>query len=156
MTRDVTETDTITVSVPIALRKRGGRKTVNAPARLPTIISGKPSGDEALIKALARAFRWRTLIETGVHSTVAEIAAAEKVNPSYASRILRLSLLDPLIVEAILDRQHLAGLNFCRLMQPFPASWERQQYEIAETGDERPDIMECRDATSASLMLRSS
>ena len=127
MTRDVTETDTITVSVPIALRKRGGRKTVGAPARLPTLISGNPSGDDALIKALARAFRWRTLIETGVHSTVAEIAAAEKVNPSYASRILRLSLLAPEIVEEILDSRHPAGITLDRLMRPFPVAWEQQR-----------------------------
>jgi hypothetical protein len=133
MTHDVTETDTIIVSVPIALRKRSGRKTVDAPARLPTIISGNPSGDEALIKALARAFRWRTLIETGVHSTVAEIAAAEKVNPSYASRILRLSLLAPDIVEEILDRRLLASITLDHLMRPFPVVWERQRAAFSET-----------------------
>jgi hypothetical protein len=59
-----------------------------------------------MIKALARAFRWRKLLETGVYATIEELAAAEKINPSYVSRILRMTLLAPDIVEAILDGRH--------------------------------------------------
>jgi DNA-binding IscR family transcriptional regulator len=55
------------------------------------------------MKALVRAFRWRRMLETGAVSTVREIAAREKINSSYISRVLRLTLLAPEIVEAIAD-----------------------------------------------------
>lgn len=59
--------------------------------------------DSTLVKALARAFRWRNLLETGVNGSVAAVAAAEKINSSNVSRVLRLTLLAPDLVEAILD-----------------------------------------------------
>jgi hypothetical protein len=59
--------------------------------------------DSALVKAIARAFRWRKLLEIGVYGSGEEIAAAEKINASYGGRILRLTLLAPEIAEAILD-----------------------------------------------------
>ncbi|MEO3470402.1 hypothetical protein AAFN86_00955 [Roseomonas sp. CAU 1739] len=59
--------------------------------------------DITLIKAVARAFRWRLMLEAGRFGTINELAAAEKINSSYVSRVLRLTLLAPDIVEAILD-----------------------------------------------------
>ena len=80
------------------------------------------------MRALARAFRWRKLLETGAVATVHEIAAAENINPSYVSRVLRLTLLAPEIVEAIL-----AGVGggdgspLERLMRPFATDWGEQR-----------------------------
>jgi hypothetical protein len=54
-----------------------------------------------MVKAIALAFQWRKLQESGTHATIAEIAAADKINESYVGRILRLTLLAPDIVEAI-------------------------------------------------------
>jgi hypothetical protein len=63
-----------------------------------------PSGaDSTLVKALARAFRWRRMMESGRFATIDELAAVEKINSSYVSRLLRLTLLAPNIVDAILD-----------------------------------------------------
>ena len=62
----------------------------------------------AMFKALARGFRWRKLLETGVYGTIEEIAAAEKINSSYVSRLLRMTLLAPDIVESILDGRAVA------------------------------------------------
>jgi hypothetical protein len=59
--------------------------------------------DNATVKAIARAFRWRGMLENGTHATIAEIAAAEKINESYVSRVFRLTLLAPEIVEAIIN-----------------------------------------------------
>jgi hypothetical protein len=56
-----------------------------------------------MVTALARAFRWRKLLEPGVFATVEEIAAAEIINASYVGRVLRLTLLAPDLAEAILD-----------------------------------------------------
>jgi hypothetical protein len=79
-----------------------------------------------MVKALARAFRWRKLLETGVYGTIAEIAAAEKINSSYVSRILRLTLLAPDIVEAIVNGRHPPELTLANVMKPFPARWDQQ------------------------------
>jgi hypothetical protein len=83
--------------------------------------------DSALVRALARAFRWRKLIEAGVYGTIAELASAEKINSSYVSRSLRMTLLAPELVESILDGiapRH--QLTVGDLMRPFPANWSRQ------------------------------
>src|SRR3546814_17743126 len=76
-----------------------------------------------MVKALARAFRWRSLLETGVHGTIGEIAAAEKINPSYASRVLRLTLLAPAIVETTLAGTPGPDVPLARLPQQFPVEW---------------------------------
>ncbi|WP_246164191.1 hypothetical protein [Blastochloris sulfoviridis] len=89
-----------------------------------------PDSDIALvntmIKALARAHRWRRMLESGEFATVQDLAAAEKINPSYLARVLRLTLLAPDIVEAILDGRQPAGLQLNDLLAPFPVEWERQ------------------------------
>jgi hypothetical protein len=64
-----------------------------------------------MVKAIARAFRWREMLENGTHATIAEIAAAEKINESYVGRVLRLTLLAPDLVEAILAGRQSAGLQ---------------------------------------------
>ena len=72
-------------------------------------------------------FAGARLLETGVHGTVDEIARAEDINPSYVSRILRLTLLAPDIVDAILDGRQPSALTLARLMKPIPLEWERQR-----------------------------
>jgi hypothetical protein len=76
-------------------------------------------GQSTVVKALARAFRWRKLLETGVFATVEEMAAAEKINAAYVGRVLRLTLLAPDIVEAILDGRQPAEMTLAVLMRPF-------------------------------------
>ena len=80
---------------------------------------------EAAAKALARAFRRRKLLETGVYGTIEELAAAEKINSSYVSRILRLTLLAPDVVKAILNGKHAPKVTLATLMQPFSTDWLR-------------------------------
>jgi len=114
----------LTVRVPLAVRKqRGGRKLMIAPAS--TTNRGASAADTTLVKALARAFRWRRMLEAGRYSTINELAAAEKINSSYVSRLLRLTLLAPDIVEAILDGRQPDGMTLPGLMEPFPVEWER-------------------------------
>ncbi len=79
-----------------------------------------------MVKAIARAFRWREMLENGTHSTIAEIAAAEKINESYVGRVLRLTLLAPDIVEAILGGRQPAELQLDILMRRFPVEWRAQ------------------------------
>jgi hypothetical protein len=118
--------EVVRVRVPFSIRKRGGRKLVVVPAGTEAVAE-RPHVDNAMVKALARAFRWRKLLETGVYGTIEELAAAEKINPSYVSRILRMTLLAPDIVNAVLNGNYSPALTLSALMKPFPIEWEDQQ-----------------------------
>ena len=119
---------TVTVTVPFAIRKRGGRKLVITPDGMAAAPTPRSRVDSALLKALARGFRWRKLLEKGDFSTIEEIADAENINPSYISRVLRLTLLAPETVEAILAGTQPAGLTRAEVMKPFPLEWQRQVF----------------------------
>jgi hypothetical protein len=79
-----------------------------------------------MVKAIARAFRWRDMLESGEYATIREIAAAEKINESYAGRVLRLTLLAPELVEAIMQGRQPAWLGLNVLMKGLPALWSEQ------------------------------
>jgi hypothetical protein len=116
----------LTVRVPLAVRKhRGGRKLVLTPGGMAP--RGALAADTTLAKALARAFRWRRMMKAGRYSTIDELAAAEKINSSYVSRLLRLTLLAPDIVEAILDGRQTDGLTLPALIERFPTAWAEQR-----------------------------
>lgn len=116
---------TLTVRMHFAIKKRGGRKLVIAPDGAPW-SPPRARIDNTMIKAIARAHRWRRLLENGDFVSVAELAAAEKINESYLCRVLRLTLLAPDIVEAILDGRQLFGLEIEKVLKPFPPEWEEQ------------------------------
>ena len=118
---------TVTVTVPFAVRKRGGRKLVITPDGVTAAPAPRANVDSALLKALARGFRWRKLLETGDYSTIEEIADAENINPSYVSRVLRMTLLAPEIVEAIVAGRQPDGLTMLAAMKAFPADWALQR-----------------------------
>jgi hypothetical protein len=92
---------------------------------LPTWRRLVRAADRASVKTMAHGFRWRGLVEPGVYGSVAKIAAAEKINPSYVSRVLRLTLLAPDIVEAILDGRQPGKTTLASLMEPFPMNWAK-------------------------------
>ena len=118
--------ETVTVEVPFTIRKRGGRKQVITPDGASAWVSPRTRIDNTMIKAIARGFRWRKLLETQAYGTIEEIAAAEKINSSYVSRLLRMTLLAPYIVEAILDGRQPTKVTLAVLMRPFPVAWEEQ------------------------------
>ena len=118
----------VTVTVPFAIRKRGGRTLVITPDGVTSAPVPRTRVDSALLKALARGFRWRKLLETGHFATIQEIAEAENINPSYISRVLRMTLLAPDIVEAILAGSHPAGLTRAKVLKPFPMEWKRHVF----------------------------
>ncbi len=117
---------TLTVRVPFAIRKRGSRKLAIA-ADGSTLAPLRPRIDNTLVKALARAHRWNKLLESGRYGSAAELAAAEKINPSYVSRVLRLTLLAPDIVEAIVEGQQADGVEATLLLRPFSTDWNEQR-----------------------------
>lgn len=82
--------------------------------------------DSTLVKALARAFRWKRLLESGEFATIAELAEREGIASSYMTRVLQLTMLAPDIVEAILDGRQRPEVTLARLMVPVPAEWQDQ------------------------------
>lgn len=118
--------ETVIVEVPFTIRRRGGRKQVITPDGSSALVSQRTRIDSTMIKAIARGFRWRKLLEAGVYGTIDEIAKAEKINPSYVSRVLRMTLLAPAIVEAILDGRQTPEMTLAGLMGPFPVEWRQQ------------------------------
>jgi hypothetical protein len=110
---------------PIGVReKRGGRKLVVTPDGAPW--APRPRVDNPMVKAVARAFRWRKMLDEGTFGTLDDLARAKGVHPTYVSRVLRLTLLAPEIVEAILDGRQPAGLQLDDLVPGFPLEWGRQ------------------------------
>lgn len=117
---------TVTVVVPFAFRKRGGRKLILTPDGVTATPQQRTRVDSALLKALARGFRWHGLLESGVYATIQEIAAVEEINPSYVSRVLRMALLAPEIVEAVVAGRQPEGLTMAKALEPFPVDWTQQ------------------------------
>lgn len=114
--------ETVTLHIPFRVPKRGGRKEMQLPANSPA----PRKTDSTLIKALARAFRWKRMLDSGEFATIAELAEREGIAPSYLTRVLRLTLLAPDIVEAILDDRQGPEMTLAHVLEPFPVEWERQ------------------------------
>ena len=124
MTRGAPIPDTVTLHVPFRVVKRGGRKEM----QMPEGVTQQRKPDRALIKALARAFRWKRMLDSGEFATIAELAEREGIAPSYMTRVLRLAPLAPDIVEAILDgRQQGPEVTLAQLLATFPAEWTGQR-----------------------------
>jgi len=118
--------DVISIEIPMAFKKRGGRKVIV----LPDGSHGHPTPaatiDNSMIKAIARAFRWQKLLENGTYTCLDDIARSERIGASFVSRYYRLVLLAPDIVDAILDGRQPAQLTMKDLLVPFPVEWEKQ------------------------------
>ena len=127
MTRTQPIPETVTIHVPFRLVKRGGRKEM----QLPVGASQTRKADNTLVKALARAFRWKRMLESGEFATIAELADREGIAPSYMTRVLRLTLLAPDIVEAILDGKPGPVVTLAKLMEPPALGWDEQRRALA-------------------------
>lgn len=127
MTRGVPIPETVTLHVPFRVVKRGGRKEMH----LPDGVTHSRRTDNTLVKALARAFRWKQMLETGEFATIAELAEREGIAPSYMTRVLRLTLLAPNIVEAILDGKQGPEVTLAQVLEPFPEGWDEQPGALA-------------------------
>lgn len=120
----------VTVIVPLTIRRRGGRKQIISPDGAP-VRAGEAEGaagtrgDPALVKALARAFRWRRMLEEGRHSSIRELAAAEGVDRAYIGRVLNLTLLSPEVVEEILDGRG-PTVPTSQIFDAIAADWQKR------------------------------
>lgn len=119
---------TITVRVPLKIRRRPGRKTVVTPA--PTADADSTiatRADPVLVKALARAFRYQRLLDAERYASISEMAAGEGIDRGYLGRLLRLAVLAPDVVEGLLDGRHFHDRGLAGLMEPLPMNWSDQR-----------------------------
>jgi len=123
---------TITVHIPMTMRHQGGRKQVITPAGATPWIPIPPRVNNTLVKAIVRAHRWRDKLETGNYATVRDLAKAEAIDEVYLGRILRLTLLSPTLIEAILEGRQPATLELDDLLRQFPVEWDRQLGSLTE------------------------
>jgi hypothetical protein len=124
MTRGAPIPEIVTLHVPFRVVKRSGRKEM----QMPEGAASPRRADSVLVKALARAFRWKRMLETGDFATINELADREGIAPSYMTRVLRLTLLAPDIVEAILDGTQGPEVTLARVLEPFPIEWNKEVF----------------------------
>ena len=125
---------TMIVHIPITLRHQGGRKQVVPPAGATPWIPTPRRVDNTLVKAIVRAHRWRDMLESGRYATVRDLAKAESINESYFGRVLRLTLLSPSIIEAILEGRQPPTLELEGLLKQFPIEWDQQLGRLTKGG----------------------
>ena len=129
--------DTVSVEVPMTFKLRGGRKVIILPDGTQGSPLSKATIDSTMVKAIARAFRWQAMLENGTYGCIEDIARAERINGSFVSRVIRLALLAPDIVELILAGKQPASLTLKALMAPFPVEWESQRAVLLDRDNDR-------------------
>ena len=132
----------LTVRVPLAIKTRGGQKVIVSPDGTSMSLNGRQvrtAADPVLTKALARAFRWKRMLDEGRYASISEIARSEKIDRGYVGSILRLTLLAPEIVEALINGSQPADLGLPTLMEPFPIEWDQQRVAILRRHQRRHD-----------------
>ena len=131
----------ISVNVPLMLKKRGGRREVILPQAFASDNPMHPSHQEALVIAIARAHRWQKLLDEGKFESISDLAREIGLDVSFAARLLRLTLLAPDIIEAILMGEEPSGLSLTKLTKAGPILWSKQEkgWVSSDDRDQMPD-----------------
>ncbi len=116
-----------TTNIPMTFRSRGGKTVIVLPDGSRGVVRREATIDNTMVKVIARAFRWQCLLYNGTYATIEDLAIAEKINPSYISRVLRLAFLSPKVVQAILDGKQPVWLTMKDLLRPHPNNWPEQE-----------------------------
>ncbi len=117
----------IIVHVPVNFRQWGGKKVLVGPKGQDLrTLDTETRKDEKLLKALARAYKWQKQIALGKYQNAREIEEAEKINHSYVQRVMRMMLLSPRIIEAILDGEQPEGFALTDIDKTFSPLWDEQ------------------------------
>ena len=124
MNKDILESEM--THITMTFRARAGKTVIVLPDGSRGVARRGATIDNSMVKLIVRGFRWQRMLYEGKFTSIEDLSAAEKINPSYVSRVLRLSYLSPKIVEAILDGNGPAELSMKHLMKPFPMDWQKQ------------------------------
>ena len=139
----MTTATSITVRVPLTIRRRPGRKTVVTPVA-DGVAPVTTRADPALVKALARAFRYQRMLEQGRYASISEMAAAERIERGYLGSLLRLTLLAPDLVELVLDGRGADRVALPALLKPMPLVWAQQRARLVSDEPSRRAELEAQ------------
>jgi hypothetical protein len=120
--------------VAASWKRHGGRKLIIAPDHGDAWAPAKPRPDETLIRALARAHRWKRMLKNGIHSSINALAEAEKINRAYVCRLLNLTLLSPEIAESVLDGRQSKGVVLEEMVKAISSDWAEQRRAFVAMG----------------------
>jgi hypothetical protein len=124
----VADNGNLQIHIPMLIRRMRGRKQVIAPQDLDgEVPEAAEPVQAAIVQALARAFSWAEILESGQVKSISELARSLKVDGSYVTRILKLTTLAPDIVEAIINGEEPDGLSLAKLTRTFPEEWSEQR-----------------------------
>ena len=126
--------DTIRVVIPLSIRKRNGRPKIRPPEN--HCAREDRTQDPHVLRAVARAWKWRRQLESGAVSTIQDIATAEKVSDRFVSRIMRLAYLSPEVLEHLVIRRVPPALSLSDLVAVTDRPWAEQMgmvFELPET-----------------------
>jgi hypothetical protein len=122
------EVATVDIRVPMEFKTRSGRKEIILPPDAATTADVGPRSP--LVVALARAYRWQRMSDSGEVLGVEAIAAKCGVDRSYVGRILRLATLAPDIMQSILAGAEPSSLSLTRLRGDIPVNWAEQRQSL--------------------------
>lgn len=119
--------ETIDIFIPLLIKKRGGTAMVVIAKNI-DLTSDQKYFDEKMIKAIARAYKWKIMLDKQKVSSLAEIAEKENLTSSYVSRIFNLNFLSPKIVEKVLNGMQPRTLRLQDIItNKMPDIWHEQE-----------------------------
>jgi hypothetical protein len=123
---------TLIIRVPLPPKQRRARKFVVGPGGI-AWTGRRVVVDNAIVKALGRAHRWKAMLESSHFASVTDLAKAERINLSYVCRVLRLTLLAPDITDALLDGKLDCRCQLSDFLQSIPLIWAEQREKLGGT-----------------------
>jgi hypothetical protein len=125
MNKDILESEM--THIPMTFRARAGKTVIVLPDGSRGVVRRGATIDNSMVKLIVRGFRWQRMLYEGKFTSIEDLSAAEKINPSYVSRVLRLAFLSPKVVQAIMDGKQPAWLTMKDLLRPHSNDWSEQE-----------------------------
>ncbi len=125
MNKDILESEM--THIPMTFRARAGKTVIVLPDGSRGVVRRGATIDNSMVKLLVRGFRWQRMLYEEKFTSIEDLSDAEKINPSYVSRVLRLAFLSPKVVQAIMDGKQPAWLTMKDLLRPLPLEWHAQE-----------------------------
>lgn len=117
----------VVVNIPMKMKTRGGRRRIIIPDLLQQKGTARGEYQESMALAIARAHLWKELIDSGKFASISDLASAIGIDPSYAARMFRLTMLAPDIIDAVLSGNEPEGVTMRKLARPIPIHWHEQR-----------------------------
>ena len=122
--------DTLHIRIPMQFSRRSSRKMIVGPdgKTISEMIDAKADNtDYTFISALGKAFSWQRMLDEGKYESPKDLAEKEKVEVTHMYRVMRLTLLAPDIIEAVLNGKQPRTLTLQNVVRGFPISWQEQR-----------------------------